>query len=510
MSLRKKTRFTLLPLTLGLLSACGGDGNTDPAANNTTQPAIAALQVAATAGGYGAAANDPANKYTYVNLDRTEIIDLSDEQAERSGAWHIAFKRTNIKLNGGVSGPGAVQGALADGQDSFYDANGDADSSVFLNANADSELTSFESATDSSALTFSKDRNVPYIKGDGSNNGWWLYSGAPTYSVSANPDQWWLIKSASADSYAKFHVSNIVQSSRDISLEFYIQAKTDSAFSNTLSLWTANIGSAGGSRCFDIDTVMAVDCDADSWDIKVEVAGQSWNIWTNGGVSGTALAGAFGPFDPSTAATYISGTLSPGGTNITRMYGQDSAGGLFKDNSWYAYGLQGASKLWPNYRVYAVDTGNSVHKLQILSYYDQSGMSANYNLRHADIEGQSRAQQIAVDLNEWAISTDKNTVPAGPVNFNITNSGPADAHEFVIIKTDLGVKNLPVDINGKVDENAAGITIIGELENISVNADAKTTFQLEPGNYVLICNIWDAAENEAHYSQGMRSIFTVQ
>ena len=35
------------------------------------------------------------------------------------------------------------------------------------------------------------------------------------------------------------------------------------------------------------------------------------------------------------------------------------------------------------------------------------------------------------------------------------------------------------------------------------------TLDLEAGNYVLICNIWDEDEQEAHYQEGMRTTFTV-
>ena len=36
------------------------------------------------------------------------------------------------------------------------------------------------------------------------------------------------------------------------------------------------------------------------------------------------------------------------------------------------------------------------------------------------------------------------------------------------------------------------------------------TLDLEAGNYVLICNIYDADEDEAHYQEGMRTAFTVE
>jgi len=395
---------TLLTVILAALSGCGGqtppDTNAPPPGNLQTGDTTS-LQIAATAGGYGATPGDPANKYTYVNLDSGQVMDLADADAPRNGAWHIAFKRTSIKLNGGVSGPGAVAGAVADAQDDFYDAlTGEPDTAAFINASAASELPAFEAVTSSDGLSFTEDRFVPYIKGDGSDAGWWLYSGAPGYTVSANPDQWWLVRSAGGDSYAKFHVTGIVQSSRDITLELFVQPAGADAFATTATSWSAAIGAEGGSRCFDIDTTAGVDCvtAATDWDIRVEVAGRAWNIWINGGVSGSGLGGAFGPFDSATAADYLSGTTSPGGTDISRMYGQDSAGGTFsKDqaNTWYAYGLQGNSKLWPNYRVYALDTGTGFYKLQILSYYDQAGVSGNYTLRYAPIAGKATTRRSA-------------------------------------------------------------------------------------------------------------------
>ncbi len=380
------THLSSIALTVGTLSACGGGADNsipDPQTSDTDN----AITINATAGGRGASANDPANKYTYFNLTTNAVVELTDAEAETSSDWHIGFKRTNFKLNSGVSGPANVKGAVADAQNEFYDNNDDPNNSVFLNANAASALVAFDAVTDTDGLSFVEDRNIPYIKGDGSSEGWWLYAGPPTHAVSANPDRWWLIKSAAADSYAKFNVSNIVQASRDITLDLFIQGASESAFSNTVTQWTAAIGAAGGSKCFDIDTVAEVDCTtADSdWDIKVEVAGQSWNIWTNGGVSGSGNGGAFGSFDATSIVNYTSGTVTVSGTDIRRMYGQDSAGGLFKDNTWYAYSLEGNNKLWPNYRVYAIDTGADQYKLQILSFYDDAGVSGMIKIRYESL-----------------------------------------------------------------------------------------------------------------------------
>jgi len=380
--------------SLGALAGCdSGSANPDNENNsNDSVPGKSVLdtsniitkQIDATAGGRGASKTDPKNKYTYFDLDSGELVELTDAQALTNSEWDIAFKRTNFKLNGGVSGPGNVRGGIADAQDDFYDAAGEPDKAVFINASAETELPVFEAVSDLGDIKLSVDRNIPYIRGDGSNKGWWLYAGPPTHAISANPDQWWLIKSAAGDSYAKFNVTNIVQTSRDITLNLFIQDKTQTAFSSTATQWTAAIGAAGGSKCFDIDSASEVDCVVASadWDVKVEVVGQAWNIWTNAGASGEGNGGAFGPFDSTSIENYPSGALNINGTDIRRMYGQDSQGGTFKDNTWYAYDLQDNNKLWPNYRVYAIDTGTSQYKLQVLSFYNAAGTSGMIKFRY--------------------------------------------------------------------------------------------------------------------------------
>jgi len=118
-------------------------------------------------------------------------------------------------------------------------------------------------------------------------------------------------------------------------------------------------------------------------------------------------------------------------------------------------------------------------------------------------------ETVNVALSEWAVSPDKTNVLAGQVIFNVVNDGPVDVHEFVVFKTDLAPDALPSDSEG-VDEAGAGLTLIGEIEDIAVGPTVQTTsFNLAPGKYVLICNIWDAGELESHYHEGMRIGFTV-
>jgi len=116
---------------------------------------------------------------------------------------------------------------------------------------------------------------------------------------------------------------------------------------------------------------------------------------------------------------------------------------------------------------------------------------------------------VDVTLQEFSIATDPATVDAGEVVFDATNDGPNDVHEFVVFRTDLDPTALPTDENGAVVETGEGIELIGEIEDIPVGETQSVTLELEAGNYVLICNIWDEDEQEAHYQEGMRTTFTV-
>ena len=68
-------------------------------------------------------------------------------------------------------------------------------------------------------------------------------------------------------------------------------------------------------------------------------------------------------------------------------------------------------------------------------------------------------------------------------------------------RPDLGITELPTVEDGSVDESGEGLEVIGEIEDIPVGETQSVTLDLEAGNYVLICNIYDADEDEAHYQE---------
>lgn len=123
--------------------------------------------------------------------------------------------------------------------------------------------------------------------------------------------------------------------------------------------------------------------------------------------------------------------------------------------------------------------------------------------------GDGEGTTVAVTLQEWAVIPASDSAPAGKVTFQVTNNGPDDVHEFVVLRTDLDPADLPVDETGTVSEDGEGIEVVDEIEDIPVGETQKVSVTLEAGSYVLLCNVYSADEEEAHYSMGMRTAFSV-
>lgn len=165
--------------------------------------------VDASAGGMGAPADDPKNKYSYFSFATGEVVALTDAEAEASADWDIAFKRTNVKLNSANRTAG-TKGALAAAQDDFYAEDGSAIKDTFLNASAASEQAEYDAvdSTVAAGLTFVADGNKPFLGTE-----WYNYD-FMTHAVTANAENTWVIRSAEGSSYAIFNVTEVVTSSR--------------------------------------------------------------------------------------------------------------------------------------------------------------------------------------------------------------------------------------------------------------------------------------------------------
>lgn len=117
---------------------------------------------------------------------------------------------------------------------------------------------------------------------------------------------------------------------------------------------------------------------------------------------------------------------------------------------------------------------------------------------------------VNVTLIEYSVETDIANAPAGDITFHVTNEGPNDVHQFmVILADDLTPETLPTLDDGSVDnENGQGVDEIALIERIAVGETQDLSISLEIGDYVLICNMVE--DGESHYQQGMRTAFRVE
>src|SRR5690606_19692859 len=99
-----------------VLSYYGGDGHGQASARYTLRYAEVTNDrvgettelggIDATAGGVSAPADAPAG---CVDLARGKVLTLTKDEWASSADWHLCFQRTDIFLNGGLSGPGNVK-----------------------------------------------------------------------------------------------------------------------------------------------------------------------------------------------------------------------------------------------------------------------------------------------------------------------------------------------------------------------------------------------------------------
>lgn len=123
----------------------------------------------------------------------------------------------------------------------------------------------------------------------------------------------------------------------------------------------------------------------------------------------------------------------------------------------------------------------------------------------------SAANTVNVTVKDFEVMPAVSTIKAGTVQFVVTNEGPKEEHELVVFKTDTAPEALPTKADGSADEDKVTGKKMGEVEQVPVGQSKSFTLDLEPGKYVLICNVVTTTDGsaESHYAMGMHVPFTV-
>jgi uncharacterized cupredoxin-like copper-binding protein len=107
---------------------------------------------------------------------------------------------------------------------------------------------------------------------------------------------------------------------------------------------------------------------------------------------------------------------------------------------------------------------------------------------------------LSVQLDEWKVVPASSTAVAGALTFQVQNVGTMD-HEMLVIRSDLDPKDLPTR-SGEVDEDR--LEVAGKTKALKRREKMSLSLTLQPGSYVLICNV------SGHYSLGMTASIQVR
>ncbi len=101
---------------------------------------------------------------------------------------------------------------------------------------------------------------------------------------------------------------------------------------------------------------------------------------------------------------------------------------------------------------------------------------------------------VAVKLDSFTITPDRNSVPAGPIRFSVANVSRTDVHELAVLK-----------VNGE------DMQMAGEIDDIEPGKSGDLVLDLPAGDYMLACLIapGEYGSTVGHYAEGMKTPFTV-
>lgn len=301
----------------------------------------------------------------YIKLgDPATRVTVSDPSS--STEWDLALFATSVTVNGGAAGPGgATVHCLCQ--------NANATVAQIQAMTPENQSAAFEAVTSASvpaASLFTPDALNPAI------SGWFTGTGSAAAAV---PTRTWIIRRTTGGvTLGKFRVTAIsgatATSAGTITVEYAMQPSAGAPFGPGS---TRTIDVSSGPVYLNLETGPVPATGA--WDLRLS----GFEIRTNGGVSGTG--GVSAVLDETTPFSQITAQYAAFAPAVA--YRSDAYGGVFVTSPWYRYNITGTdNQIWPNFNIYLVRRGDTVYKVQIISYYGADGTPRQITVRSSRVE----------------------------------------------------------------------------------------------------------------------------
>ncbi|MBI5179749.1 MAG: HmuY family protein [Nitrospinae bacterium] len=290
----------------------------------------------------------------YYNLVTGKKLVISEEKAANSAEWHIAFKRSVIKVNGGSAGTGGITGAC-------ISLPFDVSRENFL-ALTDADFRQKFDAVN--AIPPGAELRPEAI--DPAIFGWCVETDG---AIQANAIKCWKLRLADGASFAKLRIKEVGQKREYVIAEYGYQPARGSSVSEVR---TGRLDEGNG---FSFAQGCAIAPDGTAWDIRLSAGA----IFLNSSASGPGMAGAIG----SNTWTAKWDALDP---SDSVAYFMDEMGAIFRSPKWYRYNINGKHDIHPNGAVYALRTKDGDFKVQVYDYFMHKGSDiGNFRVRYAKL-----------------------------------------------------------------------------------------------------------------------------
>jgi len=308
---------------------------------------------------------DASTGFTYLAMQGDSLRPVTVTSPATSTAWDIGLFALSTTINGGAGGPGSTDALCLCRPTNLSIAEVQA-------LNPATEQQRFDAITAAdipAAANFRSDTLVPAIRS-------W-FNGAPGTAATANPQRVFVFAAGqAAPIYGKLQITDLAgaTSARPgaVTIRWAVQPSSGTEPFAAPQTQTFTLGSA--PVYVNLITGTTVSSASGDWHIAFD----GWRIRANSGASGTGTVSI--TFSDSTPFDAMSATIAR--SIPFQAFARDGFAGAFSQpNRQWEY-VASSNTVFPTFDIYLLRRGETVFKMQFVSYYDAQGQSRRITMRY--------------------------------------------------------------------------------------------------------------------------------